>query len=135
MHNILLQSDDFENILDQLPAPVFITEKHSGNIAFINRACCMVMGKEKQQVKGIPYSEFLGLTGNEALINKIEAQLNQPEVLILDVFSQTASPQKEWQKFQLSRIDRLEKSLIIWTKETGYEKVNSEPKFKIFQGN
>ncbi|MFN5319098.1 MAG: PAS domain S-box protein [Bacteroidia bacterium] len=135
MHNILLQSADFENILDQLPAPVFITEKHNGNIAFINRACCMVMGKEKQQVKGIHYSEFLGLTGNEALINKIEVQLNQPEVLILDVFSQTASPQKEWQKFQLSRIDRLEKSLIIWTKETGYEKVNSDPQFKIFQGN
>jgi hypothetical protein len=120
MHTNLLQSADFENILDQLSVPVFITEKYSGNIAFINRACCMVMGKEKNPVKAIHYSELLGLTGNQALINKIETQLNDPAVLTLDVFSQTTSPQKEWQKFQLSRIDRLEKSLIIWTKETVY---------------
>lgn len=135
MHTNLLQSADFENILDQLSVPVFITEKYSGNIAFINRACCMVMGKEKNQVKDLHYSELLGLTGNQALINKIEAQLNDPSVLTLDVFSQTTSPQKEWQKFQLSRIDRLEKSLIIWTKETVYEKVNADPEFKVFTGN
>jgi PAS domain S-box-containing protein len=135
MYNSSHQSYDFETILDQLPAPVFITEKHSGNIAFINQAFCKAMGKEKQQVTGTHYSELLGLEGNEALLHKIEAQLNEPEVLTLDVFSHTAAAQKEWQKFQLSRIDRLEKSLIIWTKETGYERLSIEPQFKVIQSN
>ncbi len=131
MHSALIH----ETVLEILPTPVFITDGVDYNVIYTNEALRRLIGKTKQQIEQAHYSNLFGIKRESGISLKIQEQVENSEVLSVDVFAEISENRKEWIKFQLSRIEGLNHSILIWTRDTFTKEAMVKPSFSVFNGS
>ena len=124
-----------ETILDILPTPVFITEGSNHLVVYTNDALRRLIGRPKEQIEQGHFSNLLGIKSDSGICFKIQEQIVNPEVLSVDVFTEIGDNRKEWIKFQLNRIEGLNHSFLIWTRDTFTKEALAKPSFSVLSGS
>jgi PAS domain S-box-containing protein len=124
-----------EAVLDILPTPVFITDGTNHAVVYSNEALRRLIGKPNEIIDQSHFSTLLGIKPDSGICTKIQEQIENREVLSIDVFAEISEGRKEWIKFQLSRIEGLNRSLLIWTRDTFTKEAMSRPSFSVLNGS
>jgi PAS domain S-box-containing protein len=124
-----------ETILEILPTPVFITEGSNHLVVYTNDALRRLIGRPKEQIEQGHFSNLLGIKSDSGICFKIQEQIVNPEVLSVDVFTEIGDNRKEWIKFQLNRIEGLNHSFLIWTRDTFTKEALAKPSFSVLSGS
>ncbi|MFO0005314.1 MAG: PAS domain-containing protein, partial [bacterium] len=94
-----------------------------------------LIGRPKEQIEQGHFSNLLGIKSDSGICFKIQEQIVNPEVLSVDVFTEIGDNRKEWIKFQLNRIEGLNHSFLIWTRDTFTKEALAKPSFSVLSGS
>lgn len=131
MHQVLA----YETVLEILPTPVLITDGINHTVVYANDAMLRLVGKSKNLIEHAHYTLLLGIKPTSGIDIKIREQIENREVLSVDVFAEINENRKEWIRFQLSRIEGLNRTLLIWTRDTFTKEAISKPMFSVLSGS